>query len=53
MPLEQLPGVGHEPDGVTEHDDHADVDRDPGHHHVLSANVTLQMIDCSTIFTLA
>ena len=41
LPLEQLPGVGHQPDGVAEHDDDADVDTDSGHQHVLSANVTL------------
>ena len=39
--LTQLPGVGHQPDGVAEHDDDADVDTDSGHQHVLSANVTL------------
>ena len=41
LSLEQLPGVGHQSDGVTEHDDDADVDTNSGHQHVLSANVTL------------
>ena len=47
LPLEQLPGVGHESDGVADHDDDADVDPDPGHQHVLSANVTLVKISSS------
>ena len=44
MSLEQLPGVGHESDGVADHDDDADIDPDPRHQHVLSANVTLVVI---------
>ena len=49
LPLEQLPGVGHQPDRVAEHDDDADVDTDSRHQHVLSANVTLDNWTCQFI----
>ena len=44
LPLDQLPGVGHESDGVADHNDDADVDPHPGHHHIFPANVTLKVV---------
>ena len=41
LPLDQLPGVGHKPDGVADHNDDANVDPHPGHQHILLANMTL------------